>query len=141
MSIDDKDPVFDDESVDRDRTLKDELGETIDEEQLSYNADDNSFEYDVKSDDPDYDHPDPYNTAAKNGEDFNSTYDEANPYDTAGEYIPNESLETDVDQLGMHISDGKIVETNPIDEALSRTPEDDRDDLDEEGYPKNDRKY
>jgi hypothetical protein len=141
MNIDDKDPVFDDDSVDRDRTLKDELGETIDEEQLSFNADDNSFEYDVKSDDPDYDHPDPYNTAAKNGEDFNSTYDEANPYDTVDEYIPNESLETDVDQLGMHISGGKIVETDPLDEALSRTPEDDRDDLDEEGYPKNDRKY
>jgi hypothetical protein len=141
MSTKDKDPVFDDDSVDRDRTLKDELGETIDEEQLSYNEEDNSFEYDVKSDDPDYDHPDPYNTAAKNGEDFNSTYDEANPYDTADEYIPNESLETDVDQLGMHISEGKIVETNAIDEALSRTPEDDRDDLDEEGYPKNDRKY
>ena len=141
MNIDDKDPVFDDESVDRDRTLKDELGETIDEEQLSYNSEENSFEYDVKSDDPDYDHPDPYNTAAKNGEDFNSTYDEANPYDAADEYIPNESLETDVDQLGMHISESKAVEVDPIDEALSRTPEDDRDDLDEEGYPKNDRKY
>ena len=141
MSTKDKDPVFDDDSVDRDRTLKDELGETIDEEQLNYNADDNSFEYAVKSDDPDYDHPDPYNTSAKNGEDINSTYDEANPYDTADEYIPNESLETDVDQLAMHISDGDALETNPIDEALSRTPEDDRDDLDEEGYPKNDRKY
>src|ERR1700753_1698603 len=141
MSINDKDPVFDDESVDRDRTLKDELGETIDEEELNYNPDENSFEYDVKSDDPDYDHPDPYNTSAKNGEDFNSTYDEANPYDTSDEYIPNESLETDVDKLAMHISEGEIVETNPVDEALSRTPEDDRDDLDEEGYPKNDRKY
>ena len=141
MNIDDKDPVFDDDSVDRDRTLKDELGETIDEEQLNYNKEDNSFEYDVKSEDPDYDHPDPYHTSAKNGEDFNSTYDEANPYDTADEYIPNESLETDVDQLGMHISEGKIVETDPLDEALSRTEEDDRDDLDEEGYPKNGRKY
>jgi hypothetical protein len=141
MNINDKDPVFDDDSVDRDRTLKDELGETIDEEQLKYNADENSFEYDVKSDDPDYDHPDPYNTAAKNGEDFNSTYDEANPYDTADEYIPNESLETDVEQLGMHIADAKGIETDPLDEAISRTPEDDRDDLDEEGYPKNDRKY
>lgn len=141
MNIDDKDPVFDDDSVDRDRTLKDELGETIDEEQLNFNEDENSYEYDVKGDDPDYDHPDPYNTTAKNGEDINSTYDEANPYDTADEYIPNESLETDVDQLGMHISEGKIVETDPIDDALSRTPEDDRDDLDEEGYPKNDRKY
>jgi hypothetical protein len=140
MNNDNTDPVFDDESVDRDRTLKDELGETIDEEQLKFNVDDNSYEIDVKSDDPDYDHPDPYKTSAKNGEDMNSTYDEANPYDATDEYIPNESLETDVDSLAMHISDGEIVEVDPIDEALSHTPEDDRDDLDEEGYPKNDRK-
>ncbi len=140
MSNNRPDPVFDDDSVDRDRTLKDELGETIDKEQLKFNVEDNSYEIDVKSDDPDYDHPDPYQTSAKNGEDMNSTYDEANPYDTADEYIPNESLETDVDKLGMHISDGEIVEVDPIDEILSHTPEDDRDDLDEEGYPKNDRK-
>jgi len=130
---------FDNENDDRDKTLKDELGETIDKEQLSYNADDNSFEYDVKSDDPDYDHPDPYNTSVKNGADMNSTYDEANPYDAVDEYIPNESLETDVDALGMHVDDGQIVGVDPIDELLSHTPEDDRDDLDEEGYPKNDR--
>ena len=140
MINDSTDPVFDDESVDRDRTLKDELGETIDKEQLKYNAEDNSYEYDVKSDNPNYDHPDPYKTTAKNGEDMNSTYDEANPYDTTDEYIPNESLETDVDKLGMHIGGEEEVEIDPIDEILSRTPEDDRDDLDEEGYPKNDRK-
>jgi len=127
------------ENTDRDFTLKNELGETIDKEQLSFNEADNSFELDVKSDDPDYDHPDPYNTSAKNGEDMNSTYDEANPYDAADEYIPNENLETDVDKLGMHIdTTGSIVELDPVDEVLSRTPEDDRDDLDEEGYPKND---
>ena len=132
-------PEFDDQD-DRDRILKDQLGETIDVENLNYNADDDSFEYDVKSDDPDYDHPDPYHTSAKNGSDIYSTYDEANPFDTADEYIPNESLETDVDQLGMHIdSKGKIVELDPIDDILSRTPEDSRTDLDEEGYPKNDR--
>jgi hypothetical protein len=145
MNIDDKDPILDDDSADKEReeerSIEDDLGETVDEGHLNYNEEDDSFEYDVKGDDPDYDHPDPYHTSAKSGEDFNSTYDEANPYDTADEYIPNESLETDVDQLGMHISRGEIVETNPIDEALSRTPEDDRDDLDEEGYPKNDRKY
>src|SRR6201986_4931493 len=129
MVIDDLNSVFDNEDDDRDRTLKDELGETIDKEQLKFNADDNSYEYDVKSDDPDYDHPDPYNTSVKNGNDMNSTYDEANPYDAVDEYIPNESLETDVDQLGMHIADS--VEVDPIDEALSHTPEDDRDDLDE----------
>ena len=78
-------PEFNDENQDRDKTLKDELGETIDKENLKYDPEDDSFEYDVKSDDPDYDHPDPYDTSAKNGEDFNSTYDESNPYDTNNE--------------------------------------------------------
>jgi hypothetical protein len=133
-------PGFDDKSEDRDRTLKDELGETIDKEDLTYNAEENSFEYDVKSDDPDYQHPDPYNTSVKNGEDMNSTYDEANPYDAVDEYVPNETLETDVDKLGMHITGDEIVELEATDRALSHTPEDDRDDLDEEGYPKNDKK-
>ncbi len=132
-------PGFDDENEDRDRTLKDELGETIDKQDLNYNAEDDSFEYDVKSDDPDYVHPDPYNTSVKNGEDMNSTYDEANPYDAGDEYIPNESLETDVDKLAMHIDNGEIVELDAADKFLAHTPEDDRDDLDEEGYPKNDR--
>jgi len=126
------------ENSDRDLTLKNTLGETINKEQLSFNAEDNSYEFDVKSDDPDYDHPDPYNTSVKNGEDFNSTYDEANPY-AVDEYIPNENLEMDVDKLGMHIDNaGSIVNVDPIDEVLGHTPEDDRDDLDEEGYPKND---
>lgn len=136
MNIDNQNSPFENDNVDRDRTLKDTLGETIDKEQLSYDADKDSFELDVKSDDADYDHPDPYNTAVKNGGDFDSTYDEANPY-AVDEYIPNESLEDDVDQLGMHVDNGESVEVDPIDEALSRTPEDDRDDLDEEGYPKN----
>ncbi len=139
MVIDDLNPVFDNDGEDRDRTLKDELGETIDKEQLKFNAENNSYEYDVKSDDPDYDHPDPYNTAVKNGDDMNSTYDEANPFDAVDEYIPNESLEDDVDQLGMHVEDAEDMELDPTDVALSHTPEDDRDDLDEEGYPKNDR--
>lgn len=138
MNIDNLNSPFEDENVDRDRTLKDDFGETIDKEQLKYNADNNSFEYDVQSDDPDYDHPDPYNTAVKNGADMNSTYDEANPYDAVDEYIPNESLEDDVELLGMHVDNGEIVDLDPIDEVLGRTPEDNRDDLDEEGYPKND---
>lgn len=133
-------PDFDDENNDRDRTLKDGLGETIDKENLRFDEEEDSFEYDVPSDDPNYQHLDPYDTAAKNGEDMNSTYDEANPYDTSDEYIPNESLETDADKLGMHIDKGNIVELGAADRALSHTPEDDRDDLDEEGYPKNDRK-
>lgn len=129
---------FNNEDDDRDKTLKDELGETTDKGQLRFNADDNSYELDVRSDDPDYDHPDPYNTSQKNGADMNSTYDEANPYDVMDEYVPNESLETDVDQLGMHIDNGESIIVDPLDESLAHTPEDDRDDLDEEGYPKND---
>ena len=132
-------PTFDDENQDRDRTLKDDLGETIDQENLKYDPEQNSFEYDVKSDDPDYDHPDPYDSTAKNGDDISSTYDEANPYDVEDEYAAKRSIETDVDQLGMHIDDGSIVELDAADAALAHTPEDDRDDLDEEGYPKNDR--
>lgn len=132
-------PEFNDENEDRDKYLKDSLGEESAAEDLAFNEDDDSFEYDVESDDPDYDHPDPYNTSVKNGADMNSTYDEANPFDAVDEYIPDESLETDVDDLGMHIDKGRIVRVDPTDEIISRTPEDKREDLDEEGYPKNDR--
>jgi hypothetical protein len=135
---DEDDDALTDNASDRDLTLKDELGEIIDKEDLNYNEEEDSFEYDVKSDDPDYDHPDPYKTSVKNGEDMNSTYDEANPYDAAdGEYANKRSIETDVDDLGMHIDNGDIVEVDAADAALAHTPEDDRDDLDEEGYPKN----
>ncbi|HZX58218.1 MAG TPA: hypothetical protein VFE54_05815 [Mucilaginibacter sp.] len=129
---------FDNDNDDRDKYLKDSLGEETDLENLAFNADDDSFEYDVESDDPDYDHPDPYNTSVKNGADMNSTYDEANPFDAVDEYIPNESLETDVDDMAMHIDRGNIVRVDTVDEILSRTPEDKRTDLDEEGYPIND---
>jgi hypothetical protein len=130
-------PTFDDDGQDRDKTLKDNLGETIDKEDLTFNEDEQSFEYDVKSDDPDYQHPDPYNTAVKNGGDMDSTYDESNPT-AVDEYIKDEDLAMDADKLGMHVSTEEDLEIDPTDEILSRTEEDDRDDLDEEGYPKND---
>ena len=38
----------------------------------------------------------------------------------------------------MHVDGGEIVELDPEDEFLARTPEDERTDLDEEGYPIND---
>jgi len=136
MIPDNEQPEF---SVDpEDLNNTNDANETDDIVNLNYDEELNSFEYDVKGDNPDYDHPDPYDTTVKNGEDFNSTYDEANPYDTNGEYDATRSIETDVDSLGMHIDSGKIVELDPRDEALAHTPEDDRDDLDEEGYPKND---
>src|SRR6185312_1603380 len=129
-------PEFDNDDDDRDAYLKTNLGEETAAEDLAYSAKDDSFEFDVESDDPDYDHPDPYNTAVKNGADFDSSYDQANPY-AVDEYIPNESLETDVDDMGMHIDKGNIVRVDPVDEIISRTPEDSRPDLDEEGYPIN----
>ena len=122
----------------RDTDLDNNAEDTVDSEDLNFNEAEGSFEYDVKGDDPDYDHPDPYDTTVKNGEDISSTYDEANPYDTKGEYDAERSIETDADSLGMHIDSGKIVELDPLDAKLAHTPEDDRDDLDEEGYPIND---
>ncbi|MBE9584034.1 hypothetical protein IM792_06200 [Mucilaginibacter sp. JRF] len=143
-------PGFNDDSADNDNDLRNDLdadtnrdtdvNNSTDIEDLKFNEDADSFEYDVDSEDPDYDHPDPYNTSSKFGNDIDSTYDEANPY-AVDEYIPNENLEKDVDNLGMHIDSGRITEVDPVDEAISRTPEDDRDDLDEEGYPKNDGEY
>ncbi len=138
MIPENENPDFVTDPEDRNTSLNNDSNETADSENLNYDETTNSYEYDVKSDNPDYDHPDPYDTSVKDGEDMNSTYDEANPYDTKGEYDADRSLETDADALAMHIDSGKIVELNPRDAALAHTPEDDRDDLDEEGYPKND---
>ena len=107
---------------------------------LKFNEDTNSYELDVTSDEEEeYDHPDPYDTTAKNGSDMNSDYDEANPYVGGLEYDKSASLETDIDNLAMHKISGGDLQISKSDELLSRTSEDLRDDLDEEGYPKNDR--
>ncbi len=114
------------------------LGETIDSKNLAYDKDKNSFEIDVESDNKDYNHPLPYDTTAANGGDENSDYDEANPY-IGDEYASKEDqVENDLETMGMHIDDGEIVALDAEDEFLAKTPEDERSDLDEEGYPKND---
>ena len=130
-------PGFNDENSDRDKKLKDELGETTDINDLAYNEEINSYELDVESKDPDYDHADPYDTAVPNGGDSDSSFDEANPT-AVHEYDKDLSLESDAEKLAMHIDDGSIVKVDAIDKELAKTPEDQRDDLDEEGYPKND---
>ena len=115
-----------------------DLGETKDFNNLSFNKEKDSFELDVKGPDKDYDHPLPYETTAANGGDDNSDYDEQNPY-IGDEYASKkDEQESNLDDLGMHIDGGEIVELDPEDEFLARTPEDDRTDLDEEGYPIND---
>lgn len=115
-----------------------DLGETKDFNQLTFDKEKNSYELDVKGPEKDYDHPLPYETTAANGGDDNSDYDEANPY-IGDEYgRKKDRKEARLDDFGMHIDDGNILELNPEDELLARTPEDDRTDLDEEGYPVND---
>ncbi|WP_158796955.1 hypothetical protein [Pedobacter sp. L105] len=114
------------------------LGETKDFNDLTFNKDKDSYELDVKGKDKDYDHPLPYETTAADGGDDNSDYDEANPY-IGDEYAnKKDKADADLDDLGMHVDDGEIVELDAEDEFLSRTPEDERTDLDEEGYPIND---
>ncbi len=108
------------DKTDRDQALKEDLNMEVNIDDLVFDEEKNSYELDVQSEDPEYVHLDPYDTAVR-------------------EYDKGLSLETDLDELGMHVDNGNIVEVLPIDEELSRTPEDDRDDLDEEGYPKNDR--
>ncbi|WEK19997.1 MAG: hypothetical protein P0Y49_02365 [Candidatus Pedobacter colombiensis] len=115
-----------------------DLGETKDFNNLSFDKEKNSFEFDVKGKDTDYDHPLPYDTSAPNGEDSISTYDESNPYNGL-EYDNEGEMKERLDGAGMRIDNsGNVVEVSPEDEILSRTPEDERDDLDEEGYPVND---
>lgn len=125
------------DKTDRDQSLKEALNMEINIDDLAYDKEKNSYEIDVTSEDPEYVHHDPYDTAVENGGDADSDFDEANPT-AVHEYDKDASLETDLDKLGMHIETGREIRSK--DEKLSRTPEDDRDDLDEEGYPKNDRK-
>ena len=110
----------------------------INKENLSYDERKQSYELDVKGDDKDYDHPMGYETVAAGAVDDDSTYDEANPY--VGDEYANETEMVDdkLEELGMHVDNGESVKLSPEDEILARTPEDNRDDLDEEGYPIND---
>ncbi|AOM78060.1 hypothetical protein [Pedobacter steynii] len=121
----------------KDKLHPTDLGETKDFENLSYDRDKNSFVFDVKGAEKEYDHPLPYDTSAPNGEDSISTYDEANPYNGT-EYNDREQIGENLEEAGMHIDNGESVQLNPEDQLLGRTPEDDRQDLDEEGYPIND---
>ncbi|GAA3955178.1 hypothetical protein GCM10022246_06580 [Pedobacter ginsengiterrae] len=110
----------------------------INKENLSYDKHKQSYELDVKGEDKDYDHPMGYETVAAGAVDDDSTYDEANPY-VGDEYARKEEIADDnLEELGMHVDNGESVKLSTEDEILARTDEDNRDDLDEEGYPVND---
>lgn len=121
-----------------DKLHNSDLGEVKDFDNLAYNKDSNTFEYDVKGEESDYDHPLPYETGGANGTDFNSDYDEANEF-IGDEYARTPVEDPALNDLGMSVDNGAIVELDPEDELLAKTPEDERPDLDEEGYPINDR--
>jgi hypothetical protein len=132
-------PGFTDENLDRDKDPEQEFAaESV--EDLSYDPEKDSFEIDVQSTDEDYDHPDPYTTSVRKGSDFDSDFDEANITANDEYHRANEEAAEvpEASEFGMHIDSGKIVQLDPLDEELAMTPEDARDDLDEEGYPKND---
>jgi hypothetical protein len=122
-----------------DKLHPDSLGETKDLNELSYDKNKRSFEYDMKSTDSEYDHPINYDTVGAGAVNDDSTYDEANPY-VGDEYaVKDDIVDDELDELAMHVDNkGESVLLSPEDEILGRTEEDNRDDLDEEGYPKND---
>ena len=132
-------PGFNDENLDRDKKWNDDLAGERNIDDLAYNEEDDSSEIDVPQQDEIYDHPNPYKTSVKNGGDFDSSYDEANK-EALDQYQENKD-ESFLDEYGMHVDKGEIVDLDPLDESLAETPEDQRDDLDEEGYPKNDRPF
>ncbi len=118
--------------------LDDEEQGPQDPQDLAYNEEDDSYELDVNDEDPDWDHPSDYDTISEGAQDDDSTYDDSNPY-VGDEYAPLEELrEENLDDNGMHIEGDSIVKVSKIDEELAKDEEDLRDDLDEEGYPKND---
>lgn len=107
-------------------------------ENLRYNESEDSFELDPETADNEYRHPQPYNTAAPEGEDDNSTYDEENPY-TPNEYRDKQSdMKGELEELDATVTDEQLTQLDEVDEQLATTPEDNRDDLDAEGYPRRD---
>lgn len=109
------------------------------EQNLAYNDEMESYELDVDDNDPDYDHPADYGTLSEGAVDDDSTYDNSNPF-VGDEYAGREDLEEDeLEDAHMRIETFKQNRLSPLDKKLAQNEEDLRDDLDEEGYPKNDR--
>lgn len=97
-------------------------------EDLRFNEAEDSFELDPESEDSEYQHPTPYDTAAPAGEDNNSTYDEENPY-TQDEYMDKGGK---LEELDAEIGDGQFEKLEEIDVQLAESPEDERADFDDE---------
>jgi|SRR5690606_13978528 len=128
MSKTNKPPVVPLEVADTDET-REPTGES-----LRFNEEADSFELDAETNDSEYQHTDPYDTAATHGEDATSSYDEANPY-TPDEYKENEGRLAELDQTDRI---DPRVEVSEDDEALAEDMADPDEDLDDTGYPERD---
>lgn len=104
---------------------------------LHYNQEKDSYNLDVDSETEDYVHPSGYSSSAEGGEDMNSDWDEANLY--IGDEYDNQSdaIANEMDEANLYIRGKKSIKTSRLDKKISQTNEDKRDDLDEEGYPRN----
>lgn len=105
---------------------------------LAYNEEEGSYELDVYDQDADWEHPMDYDTISKGADQDNSTYDDSNPY-VGEEYADLKNLQQEeLENNQMQVRDDRIVKVSSYDQELAKDEEDNRDDLDEEGYPKND---
>ncbi|MBE8722464.1 hypothetical protein [Sphingobacterium pedocola] len=106
-------------------------------EDLQFNDAEDSFELDAESENNPYQHPLPYETAAPQGADNNSTYDEENIY-TPSEYRDKlKEAERELDDLDEEIKDGSL-QLDEVDEVLTQIRDDQPEGIDEEGYPTKD---
>lgn len=109
------------------------------DQNLAFNEELDSYEMDVDDEDPDYDHPANYDTISEGAIDDDSTYDDSNPF-VGDEYANRDELkEEDLNNANMRIENIQHERLSPLDKKLAENEEDLRNDLDEEGYPKNDR--
>jgi len=109
------------------------------DQNLAFNEELDSYEMDVDDEDPDYDHPANYDTISEGAIDDDSTYDDSNPF-VGDEYANRDELkEEDLNNANMRVENIQHERLSPLDKKLAENEEDLRDDLDEEGYPKNDR--
>lgn len=114
-------------------------GANFEPRDLAYNEEDASYELDVNDKDPDWDHPANYDTLSEGAENDDSTYDSSNPY-VGDEYADLDELREDnLEDNNMRITDASNLRISKKDEELAKDEEDYRDDLDAEGYPKNDK--
>ncbi|MBE8721326.1 hypothetical protein C4F40_11380 [Sphingobacterium sp. Ka21] len=110
--------------------------DALEVDDLSFDEEKGSYKLDVDDDDPDWDHPADYATISEGAEEDSSEYDNSNPL-VGNEYAELDELkEQNLSRSNMHVTSEENLKVSKRDDELSQTEEDYRDDLDEEGYPK-----